>query len=154
MAAKPKLILAGGSGFIGKALARHFSDWEIVVLNRSPEPQENCRVVAWDGKTQGAWTIEVDGAEAKRMLEYAHEEALRVAATARADAEAAGRRRERLAMDRISAAEQAAVRDVRVTAAEVASAAAERMIAEGLTADADAALIDRAISGLPAALVR
>ena len=96
---------------------------------------------------------EVALADAKRMLEYAREEAGRVAVTAKADAETAARRRERMAMDRIAAAEQAAIRDVRVAAAEVASAAAEKLIAEGFTGDDDAHLIDRAIAGLPAALV-
>ena len=90
--------------------------------------------------------------DAKRMLDYAKEEAARVAETSRADAAAAGKRRERMAMDRIAAAEQAAVREVRVVAAEVASAAAEKMIADNLSADADAHLIDRAIAGLPGAL--
>ena len=55
-------------------------------------------------------------------------------------------------MDRIAAAEKAAVDEVRLTAAEVATAAARQVIAEGLIADADARLIDHAITQLPAAL--
>ena len=55
-------------------------------------------------------------------------------------------------MDRIAAAEKAAVDEVRQTAAEVATAAARQMLADGLTAEADAGLIDHAIGQLPAAL--
>ena len=55
-------------------------------------------------------------------------------------------------MDRIAAAEKAAVDEVRQTAAEVATTAARQMMADGLTADADARLIDNAIAQLPSAL--
>jgi len=91
-------------------------------------------------------------ADAKRVLESAQAEATRVAAAMAADAEASAQRRERMALDRIAAAEQAAVHDVRIAAAEVATAAAQQVIAAGLTPEADAGLIDQAIAGLPAAL--
>ncbi len=64
---KNKLILAGGSGFLGKALAQHFSalDWDVVVLTRHPIPsQNNIRQVFWDGESIGEWTRELDGATA------------------------------------------------------------------------------------------
>ena len=92
--------------------------------------------------------------DARAMLASAHAEAGRVAEQARTDAEAAGRRREQLAMDRISAAEKAAVTDVRLAAADIAARAAQEVIAATLTAEGDAPLIDRAIAGLPAALTR
>jgi F-type H+-transporting ATPase subunit b len=41
---------------------------------------------------------------------------------------------------------------VRLTAVEVATAAARQVIAEGLSADADSHLIDHAITQLPGAL--
>src|SRR5215469_13208641 len=50
---------------------------------------------------------------------------------------AAALRREQMALDRIAAAEKAAVDDVRLTAVEVATVAARQVIAEGLSADAD-----------------
>jgi F-type H+-transporting ATPase subunit b len=90
--------------------------------------------------------------EAKAMIEGAKAEAGRVAAAATAEAEASARRREQMALDRIAAAEKAAVDEVRLAAAEVATIAARQVIADGLTADADAVLIDQAISQLPAAL--
>jgi len=38
-----KLILAGGSGFLGQVLAAHFAKrgWQIVVLTRSPKPRSD-----------------------------------------------------------------------------------------------------------------
>jgi F-type H+-transporting ATPase subunit b len=90
--------------------------------------------------------------EAKALIDGAQAEAGRVAAAAAAEAEAAARRREQMAMDRIAAAEKAAVDEVRLTAVEVATVAARQVIAEGLTADADSQLIDHAITQLPSAL--
>jgi len=90
--------------------------------------------------------------EAKALIDGAQAEAARVAAAASAEAEAAARRREQMAMDRIAAAEKAAVDEVRLTAVDVATAAARQVIAEGLTADADSQLIDHAITQLPSAL--
>lgn len=92
------------------------------------------------------------GKDAQSMLENAHAEAANVAESARKDAADAARRRERMAMDRIGAAEKAAVTEVRQAAAEIAAKAAEQLLAQDFGADQDAALIDRAIQGLPAAL--
>jgi F-type H+-transporting ATPase subunit b len=90
--------------------------------------------------------------EAQALVEGAKVEAGRVAAAAATDAEAAARRREQMAMDRIAAAEKAAVDEVRLTAAEVATVAARQVIREGLSAEADSRLIDHAITELPGAL--
>ena len=90
--------------------------------------------------------------DAETMLAHAREEALQVGQTARADAIAAATRRERMAMDRITAAEKAAVTDVRIAAADIAARAAHLVIQQTLDHEADAHLIDRAIQGLPAAL--
>lgn len=89
--------------------------------------------------------------EAQVMLDSARSEAQRMGEAARAEAASSAARRERMALDRIDAAEKAAVSDVRHAAAELAGRAAERILAE-FPAEADAALIDRAIQGLPAAL--
>jgi len=90
--------------------------------------------------------------DAQAMMEHARTEAQRVGEAARAEAANAATRREKMAMDRIATAEKAAVTDVRLAAAELAGRAAERVLAEGFSADADASLIDRAIQALPAAL--
>ena len=91
-------------------------------------------------------------ADAQALLTGAKAEALRLAAAAAADAEASAKRREQMAMDRIAAAEKAAVDDVRMIAADIATTAARDIIRDGLSAEADAVLVDRAITGLPAAL--
>lgn len=93
-------------------------------------------------------------AEAQALLNGARAEASRLAEAAEADLKAATARRERMAQDRISAAEKAAVDDVRFAAAEIASIATERVIRAELTSEADAALIDYAIGGLAGALGR
>lgn len=93
-------------------------------------------------------------ADAKALIEGAQAEAARVAAAAAAEAEASAKRREQMALDRIAAAEKAAVDEVRLTAADVATAAARQVIAEGLSPDADAHLIDHAITQLPSALAQ
>jgi F-type H+-transporting ATPase subunit b len=91
-------------------------------------------------------------ADAKALIDGARAEASRVSAAAAAEAEASAKRREQMAIDRIAAAEKAAVDDVRLTAADVATNAARQVLAEGLTASADAQLIDQAITQLPSAL--
>ncbi len=91
-------------------------------------------------------------AEAQRLLEGAKAQASQVAAQTAAEAEASARRREQMAIDRIAAAEKAAVDDIRTMAAEIATAATRDVLAKGLTAEADARLVDTAISQLPSAL--
>ncbi len=91
-------------------------------------------------------------ADAQTLLQGAKAEAARLAAAAAADAQASATRRERMAIERISAAEKAAIDEVRMTAADIATTAAERVIREGLSASADATLVDRAIGELPTAL--
>lgn len=90
--------------------------------------------------------------EAQAMLAQARDEAVRVGEAARAEAATAATRREQLAMDRIAAAEKAAVSEVRLAAADVAARAAGQVIAESFGHDADSHLIDHAIQGLPIAL--
>jgi F-type H+-transporting ATPase subunit b len=90
--------------------------------------------------------------DAKSLIEGAAAEAARVAEATRAEAEASAKRREQMALDRIAAAQKQAVDEVRTAAAEVATIAARQVIAEGLSPETSAALIDHAIAGLPAAL--
>ena len=62
-----RVILAGGSGFLGQILARHLvgRDYEVVVLSRSPVGADSLvRQVQWDGRTHGDWARELEGARA------------------------------------------------------------------------------------------
>jgi F-type H+-transporting ATPase subunit b len=90
-------------------------------------------------------------AEAGEVLARSQVEAARLQEAAMVEAEAAGKRREKLALERIAAAEKAALTDVRQTAADVATRAAEKVRAEGLGNNGDR-LIDQAIADLPRAL--
>ena len=92
--------------------------------------------------------------DADALMAQAREEAGRVAESARTDAANAAKRRERLAMERIAAAEKAAVAEVRIAAAETAARAASRVIAKNFGAEADGKLINDAIQGLPSALAK
>lgn len=61
-----KLIIAGGSGFLGEVLQEHFkNDFDkIVVLTRSEEKKNgNISFIQWDGESPGSWENELDGAE-------------------------------------------------------------------------------------------
>lgn len=62
-----RIILAGGSGFLGRALAAHFlrAGWDVVVLTRSPREDARAgRQVFWDARTRGEWQGELEGATA------------------------------------------------------------------------------------------
>src|SRR5258708_29532572 len=65
--ASKRIVLAGGSGFLGQALAHELDKkgFEIVILTRAPDHVVDAiRYVHWDGKTFGSWTNTLNGAEA------------------------------------------------------------------------------------------
>jgi hypothetical protein len=64
--AREKIILAGGSGFLGQTLIRWFKDRDLdfVVLSRKPHSIEHARTVQWDGETVGDWAKELEHATA------------------------------------------------------------------------------------------
>src|SRR5205085_11917610 len=62
-----RVVLAGGSGFLGRALAEEFlrAGYETVVLTRKPlKSPARVRQVVWDGRTVGEWARELEGAAA------------------------------------------------------------------------------------------
>ncbi|MBM3519093.1 MAG: F0F1 ATP synthase subunit B [Alphaproteobacteria bacterium] len=85
-------------------------------------------------------------AEAQAIVHRAEEDARAVAAKAEADLESSIRRRTELAQLKIAQAEAQALRDVRETAVEVATAATRRLIVENLDEQRAGALIDKAIA--------
>jgi F-type H+-transporting ATPase subunit b len=91
-------------------------------------------------------------ADAKHILASAHAEAERMARELAEEAEATAKRRERLALDRIAAAEKAALHEVRSVAVDVATAAAAQLLRDGFAANTGGTMIDHAIAGIPAAL--
>jgi uncharacterized protein (TIGR01777 family) len=60
-----RIILAGGSGFLGRAIAEHFlnAKWDAVILTRSPHQTGAAgRRVGWDARSLGSWQRELEGA--------------------------------------------------------------------------------------------
>jgi uncharacterized protein (TIGR01777 family) len=62
-----RVVLAGGSGFIGRALGDHLRrhGYEVIVLTRGEaKSADGVTYVHWDGRTVGDWARYLDGAEA------------------------------------------------------------------------------------------
>jgi uncharacterized protein len=57
-----KIIIAGGSGFLGKALENYFIErnHEVLILTRNSERKNE---IQWDAKTVGTWVNSLEGAE-------------------------------------------------------------------------------------------
>jgi uncharacterized protein (TIGR01777 family) len=60
-----RIVIAGGSGFLGEPLVRKLlaRGDDVAVLSRNPAKVQAGRGVAWDGKTQGPWSQEVANAD-------------------------------------------------------------------------------------------
>jgi uncharacterized protein len=61
-----RIILAGGSGFLGQVLAEKFlrQNYEVIILARSPRVRNDAaKKIEWDAKSYGDWARYVDGAE-------------------------------------------------------------------------------------------
>ncbi len=66
-----KLVIAGGTGFLGQALAQRFIrlGWDVVILTRAKDAGDAYgRAVHWDGRTLGPWVAELEGAYALANL--------------------------------------------------------------------------------------
>ncbi len=66
-----KILVAGGTGFIGRALLKQLSEAKhhVTLISRNTEAGksfagERIRTEYWDGKTAGPWTHQVEGADA------------------------------------------------------------------------------------------
>jgi uncharacterized protein len=61
-----KIVIAGGSGYLGKQLCDFYQSEadEIIVLSRSSAPTHGkVKTVLWDAKTIGTWMHELEGAD-------------------------------------------------------------------------------------------
>ncbi|MEJ0031078.1 MAG: hypothetical protein WDO15_12170 [Bacteroidota bacterium] len=58
-----KIVIAGGSGFIGKLLAEHLGKTsQVIVLSRTAQPDHgNIRTVQWNGRDPDDWMNELEG---------------------------------------------------------------------------------------------
>lgn len=87
-------------------------------------------------------------ADAANIVAHAQEESKSLIADAEKNAAELTARRAKMAEDKIGAAERQALADIRAKAAEAATAAAAKLIAERHDLVADKALVDNTISGL------
>jgi uncharacterized protein (TIGR01777 family) len=61
-----KIVIAGGSGFLGDCLDRHFNDPgdQVIILTRGNDQLKNeTQFVHWDGRTKGSWCKVLEGAD-------------------------------------------------------------------------------------------
>lgn len=62
-----KIVIPGGSGYLGRLLASHFAaqSHEVAVLTREPVDQPKDYIqYAWDGRSLGSWAHAFEGADA------------------------------------------------------------------------------------------
>jgi len=128
---------------IGKAL-----DAKIALIREQLAEAEALRKEAEALKAEYQAKAKSAEAEAAAMIERAHGEAEEIVAKAKSDAEALIERRGRMAEDKIAAEERAAVKQLRAAAADAATRAAARLIAERDDPDADEKLVNQAIAEL------
>ena len=59
-----KVVIAGGTGSVGRRLADDFARRgdDVTILTRSPRAKLDHRQVRWDGRTAGSWAVELEGA--------------------------------------------------------------------------------------------
>ena len=59
---QPKMVIAGGNGFLGNHLRQHFQQlgYRVVVISRGGAPGLDS--VQWDARTLGPWAAELEGA--------------------------------------------------------------------------------------------
>jgi uncharacterized protein (TIGR01777 family) len=61
-----RIVIAGGSGFIGQSLAKALAarGHDVLLLTRSPKKNTGFREAEWDGVNAGEWSRHLEGAEA------------------------------------------------------------------------------------------
>jgi F-type H+-transporting ATPase subunit b len=128
---------------IGKAL-----DGRIAQIREQLAEASKLRAEAETLKAEYEAKLAAATGEAEAMRKAAEHEAESLIADAKVNAEALVVRRQKMAEDKIGAAERAALTAIRAKAVSAATAAAATLIAQGHDANADKALVDRAINGL------
>ncbi|MCJ2181353.1 hypothetical protein MTR62_01330 [Novosphingobium sp. 1949] len=128
---------------IGKGL-----DSQIAGIKAQLEEAKTLRAEAEALRKEYADKIAGAEKDAAAMLDHARNEANAIIAKAEADTADVIVRREKMAQDKIKAAELAAVADLRMQAADAATAAARGLIAGNHSADADKVLVNQAIAGI------
>lgn len=58
-----KIVIAGGSGFLGKLLLHFWKDKQVVVLTRNKKYSDSEKHCYWDGKNLGDWVSELENTD-------------------------------------------------------------------------------------------
>ena len=123
-------------------------DASIAEIRKQLDEAKNLRAEAEALRKEYAAKIANAEKDAAAMLDHAKSEADAIVAKAEADTKAMIVRREKMAQDKIAAAERGVVSELRAKAADAAVAAAGSLIAAKHDAKADKALVDEAIGGI------
>jgi F-type H+-transporting ATPase subunit b len=133
----------GVPGMIAGALDSRIAD-----IRKQLEEAKALRLEAEALKVRYEQQMKAADADIAELRAHADTEAKSIIAKAKVDAEALIQRRQRMAEDKIGAAERAAVAELRARAAQAASEAAQGLIAKNHSAAADKALVDQAIGSI------
>src|SRR5690349_21071071 len=132
-------------GAVGRAL-----DSKIALIRDQLAEAESLRKEAEALKAEYEAKAKSVDKDRKALLERAKHEADEIVAKAKTDAEALIGRRTRMAEEKIAAEERSAVEQLRAAAADAATKAAARIIADRHDATTDAKLVDKAIKEIAA----
>ena len=132
-------------GAIGRAL-----DNKIALIRDQLAEAESLRKEAEALKAEYEAKAKSADKDREALLERAKHEADEIVARAKTDAEALIERRTRMAEDKIAAEERAAVEQLRAAAAEAATKAAAKLIAERHDPATDEKLVNQAIGEIAA----
>ena len=130
------------------AIVTSMLDTSIAEIRKQLEEAKTLRAEA--EKLRAEYVTRIANAEkdAAAMLDHARTEAEAIVAKAEADTAVTLARREKMATDKIGAAERAAVSELRAKTAEAATAAARSLLSANLNAKTDKPLVDEAIEGI------
>ncbi|EQA98202.1 ATP synthase subunit B [Sphingobium quisquiliarum P25] len=137
------LLVKKVPGLIGGAL-----DGRIAQIKSQLAEASKLRAEAEALKAEYEAKIAAAAGEAEAMRKAAENDAATLLEDAKANAAALVARRQKMAEDKIGAAERAAIADIRAKAVNAATSAAATLIAQNHDANADRALVDGAIRGL------
>ena len=130
-------------GFLTSGLDRSIAE-----IKKQLEEAKSLRADAEKLRAEYATRIANAEKDAAAMIDHARSEAEAIVAKAEADTAVTITRREKMATDKIEAAERAAVAELRTKTAEAATSAARALIAANLDAKRDKGLVDEAIGGI------
>ena len=128
-------------GAVGRAL-----DSKIALIRDQLAEAETLRKEAEALKAEYETKAASVDKDREALLERAKHEANEIVAKAKTDAEVLIERRARMAEDKIAAEERSAVEQLRATAADAATRAAAKLIADRHDGSTDAKLVDQAIT--------